>query len=450
MTIFTNYDKIAFNKERENVLKILDAGVAGASAWELMSATIRFNATFKSVSVQKETFDLITGRIFVVGAGKATGAMAEALERIISPEHITAGAVNCHKDEFKTKVIKVHKAGHPLPDKNGAKGVDQMLELKDKYDIGKKDLVLVLISGGASSMLPAPAEGIKLKDQKEITDLLIKSGATIQEFNAVRKHISKVKGGLLAEHFKPATVVAVIVSDVVGDTPDAIGSGPTVMDTTTFKDAEIVLDKYNLKKIAPQAVVNRIELGSQGKIRDTPKIKDLAHNFIIGSNASALEAMAHEAQNMGLKPLISSSEIVGSPGKAARVMVTQMLSDDFAGYDVVLWGGETTPKLILKHGEGGRNQHFVAVFMSAMQGLGGKWVLAGMGTDGIDYKRGVAGAIIDQNSFALAMEKNIDISQHIKRYDTYTMFKKMKQNLLLAHTTGTNVRDVMVLLRKQE
>lgn len=450
MSIFTNYNDIAINAERKKVLSILDAGVAGASAWELMSDTIRFNEDFKSVTVQTKTFDLITGRIFVVGAGKAAGAMAEALESIIPPEHISAGVVNCHKDDFHTEVIKIRKAGHPLPDKNGIKGVEEMLEMKEKYDIGPKDLVLVLISGGASSMLPAPAEGVSLKDQQKITELMMGSGAKIQEVNAIRKHISRVKGGLLAQHFHPATVVAVIISDVVGDTPDAIGSGPTTMDTTTFKYADAILDKYELRQAAPKSIVQRIEAGAAGQIADTPKLKDLAHNFIIGSNASALEAMAHQARNLGLKPLISASDIVGSPGQAARETVTEMMSDDYAGYDVVLWGGETTPKLPEHHGEGGRNQHFVAVFMSAMQGLKGKWVLAGLGTDGIDYIRGVGGAIIDQDSFRQALDGNINVAKHIKEYDTYNMFKKMGRNLLLCHSTGTNVRDVTVFYRINE
>ena len=255
------------------------------------------------MNVNGDIYPVSGGRIFVIGGGKASGLMAESLENLLGPENITDGVVTCKGNHFHTGKIKIVRAGHPIPDQRGTDGVRRMLHLKDQYAIGRDDLVLCLISGGGSALMPCPADGVSLKDKQRVTELLLACGAEINEINTVRKHLSTVKGGRLGHFYSPATVISLILSDVIGNDLSIIASGPTFPDASTFADAYNLLKKYNLLSKIPEAVTGLLEKGCRGLEAETPKALDNCHNYIIGDNTLALQAMAQKASETGTSSL---------------------------------------------------------------------------------------------------------------------------------------------------
>jgi glycerate-2-kinase len=398
--------------------------------------------------VHNTAYDLFRGRIFVIGGGKAAGYMAEAFEKIVGPENITAGVVNCTEGDYKTKKIELIEAGHPLPDKRGAKGVEKMLALKDKYEINEKDLVVCLLSGGGSALMPSPSSKFDLTEKQMVTQMLIKSGADINEVNAIRKHLSKVKGGRLANYFNPTKVLSIIISDVAGNNLETIASGPTIADPSTFANAYAVLEKYNLLEKIPSSIKDYIIGGCEGKEDESPKTITNASNYIIGDSAVALEAMTLKAKTLNFKPIIVDTNIIGEPSAAAAKIADAIKSGSFEGYQVLLFAGETTPAIPEKHGDGGRNQHFSALSALVLQELSGDWVMASINSDGIDFSRDAAGALIDNNFFLLASQQGVNINNYIDNFDSHGLFKKIGNNLITTGPTGTNVGDLMVYIIK--
>ena len=446
MPIIKNKQEISDSKARKQVIQLIEAGIKAVQPENLMKKAVRYGKEFNSLIINNNEFNLLTGRIFVVGGGKAVGKMAEIFEKIVGEKNITAGIVNSIEKNKSIKKIKVIKAGHPLPDRAGLKGAQKMLELKKKYKINKKDLVICLLSGGGSAMLPAPTDGVSLAEKQKITDLLIKSGANIQEINTVRKHLSKIKGGQLADFFAPAQVVSIIISDVIFGKPETIASGPTAFDPTTFQDARLVLEKYSLIKDIPESAVNYIKDGIRGKRKETCKIS-YAKNFVIGSNHEVLEAIALEVKRAKLKPLIVNAGINRNVKAEAKGMIADLLQEKNSDYDVLLFGGEPLISLSKTHGKGGRNQHLSALFLDNLQDTNFSWVFASVSTDGSDYTKNIAGAIIDNNSYHMAVKKGIDIAEHIKNFDTHNLFKKIGNSLIKMDNTNTNVGDVMIFLK---
>jgi glycerate-2-kinase len=294
--------------------------------------------------------------------------------------------------------------------------------------------------------MPCPVDEIPLKDKQEMTKLLIESGPAIQEINAVRKHLSKIKGGQLGKFFSPAQVISLIISDVIGNDLDAIASGPTVPDSSTFLAAYNVLKKYKLLYEAPHSIVGFLEKGCAGKIEETPKKLDNCRSCIIGDNRLALEAMASEAEKLGLKPYIVTAGQKGDPTDMAKLRAEEILNSKYKNYDLILIGGETTPKLPGNHGKGGRNQHYAAVSMVALKDYPGEWVMTSVGTDGSDYLPDIAGAIVDKNSLETSGATEIEIQSYLDRYDSGTLLKKIGNSLIKTGNTGTNVGDVAVYI----
>jgi glycerate 2-kinase len=450
MDIIKNKKELATSKLRRDTVDMLEAGISGVRPAVLMGQSITYSNDFNAITVNTNEFTMLRGRIFVVGGGKGAGEMALALENIIGPKYITDGVVNSISSRYKTKVIKVNKAGHPLPDRRGVKGVEEMLKLKEKYGITDNDLVICLISGGASALLPGPVKDISLKDKQETTELLINCGANISEINIVRRHLSTIKGGHLAKLFAPAVFVSVIISDVIGDKLEVIGSGPGVPDKSTFNDALMILENHALSKLVPEPVLKYLQLGAAGQKEETPKKLENTYNYIIGNNAQALESISLRAMQLGYKPIIASTNMSGTPEEAARDNAGRIMAGDYENYDVILFGGETTPSLPLKHGLGGRNQHFIAAAIESMKDLDGEWVLAGAGTDGVDYTAKAAGAIIDNNTRAKCREKGLKVEDYLHDFNTYRLFRKLGSSLIdTGGYTGTNVRDVVIYLIKK-
>ncbi len=443
--LIKNRDILATTELRTHALDIIEAGINSVLPTTIMKSAIHYDPAKKELTVNDNLY-YIKGRIFVIGGGKPSGLMAETLEKIIGPENITDGYVNCTTVDYSTSKIHIMKASHPVPDQDGVNGVRMMLSMKDEYSIDADDLVICLIAGGGSALMPCPVDGVSLRDKQEITKLLVKSGADIHEINTVRKHLSKVKGGQSGGYFSPATVVSLIISDVIGNDPDVIASGPTTPDMSTFADAFNVLKSYNLLSGAPESVVKHIRRGMAGDIKDTPEVLHNCSNHIIGDNMLALEAMASKARELGFNPFIATAEQKGDTTIAAEKHAAEIIDAKYKGYDVILIGGETTPTLPDPHGKGGRNQHYAAVSMLAMQDFSGEWVVASVGTDGSDFLPDVAGAIVDNNSLADARRRQIDVESHLETYDTNTLFKKLGHSLIETGNTGTNVCDIVVYI----
>jgi hydroxypyruvate reductase len=317
-----------------------------------------------------------------------------------------------------------------------------------------RDLVFVLISGGASALLPAPAPPVTLADKQKTTDLLLKCGADIFQLNAVRKHLSDLKGGQTAALAYPATVVTLILSDVIGDPLDVIGSGPTAPDRTTYGDALRVLSYFNLTRRVPRSVVFRLEQGAAGELPETPKPADAIFenvtNVIVGSNRMALEASAQEARRLGYKPLILSSSMQGESREVARAHCEILREVTATGNPIaapacLLSGGETTVT-VKGTGKGGRNQEFALASAIYLDGVDGALVLSA-GTDGTDGPTDAAGAIADGYTMKRARDKGLSVSEHLEANDSYTVFSALK-DLVKTGATGTNVMDLNIMLAR--
>jgi len=439
-----NKKELATTKIRKNALAIIESGIKAVLPSEILNAVV-FDRKKRVLSIKNESFNISKGRIFVIGGGKASGLMAEKIESIIGAGNIEAGIVNCNSRGYKTKKIKVVEAGHPTPDERGVKGVKRILDLKKKYSITKNDLIVFLISGGGSSLMPCPVKGVSLGNIQKVTELLLDCGAEIDEINIVRKHISCVKGGRLGRYFHPAHIVTLILSDVIGNKLDVIASGPTVPDPSTFQDAYMVIEKYHLLSKAPKAILNHLKKGIEGEIEETPKKVGNCHNHIIGDNLLALKAMEKKAKDLGLNPIILTSDKKGDPKQVAFQLAGEIIKGRYNRYNAIIFGSETTPNLPSKPGRGGRNQHNVAESMIAMQHFPKPWVFASVCTDGSDFLKGIGGAIVDNNSLSKAKKLHLDVDKYIDRYDTNHLLKKIS-SLVKMRDTGTNVRDLGIYI----
>jgi hydroxypyruvate reductase len=388
--------------------------------------------------------------IFVVGAGKGSAPMASAIEDLLG-EKIRRGIVNVkygHVAELSR--IELIEAGHPVPDKEGQDGANSILNLAT--DAGENDLVLCLISGGGSALLPLPIHGLTLDDKQNMIKVLLSCGAAIDETNALRKHTSMIKGGGLARAAYPATLVSLILSDVVGDYLDVIASGPTVPDLSTFEDCMKIIDKYNIKTKLSQNIVRHIEAGTAGHTEETPKFGDpifeSTHNLIIGNNMGAILAAKQEAEILKYNTLVLSSMIEGETKEVAKVhsaIAKEILKTGcpLPSPACILSGGETTVT-ISGTGKGGRNQEFALVAALAISGLDNIVVLSG-GTDGNDGPTDAAGAVVDNTTRQKAEALGIDPLPFLANNDSYHFFEKTG-DLLITGPTNTNVMDLRIIL----
>jgi len=389
--------------------------------------------------------------VFVVGGGKAGGCMAEALEELIG-DRITDGIINIPytRSLYQTRKIKLRHASHPIPDISGVKGASRMLDLVSQAN--DDDLVICLLSGGGSSLMPQPRSGISLEDKRMVTDALLKSGATINEINTVRKHISDLKGGWLAKKAYPATVVNLILSDVVGDPLDSIASGPTVPDPTTFRDAVEILKRYKIWSKVPRSVAKVLRDGEKGLIPETPKAGDEAftkvHNIVVGNNFTASMAAYNNFQEAGLNALLLSSCLEGQARDvgtmfaciAKEVIVSENPVPKPAG---IVAGGETTVTVVGK-GKGGRNQE-IALGAALKIGNTDGVVVASISTDGIDGPTDAAGAIADGKTMLRGHELGLEPKKLLAENDSYSFFSRLR-DLIFTGPTGTNVCDVAVIV----
>jgi glycerate 2-kinase len=434
---------------RDNAIEIFQAGLRAVAPGAAIISFCQLDGEI--LQVDGRSYDLsLFKNIYVLGAGKAGASMAKAIEDILG-ERISKGIITVKYGHLeKLHKIKTYEGGHPVPDKNGYRGAQEIFRLASTAD--KNTLVICLISGGGSALMPLPVDGVTLQDKQQTTKVLLSCGATIHEINAVRKHLSRIKGGGLARVVHPATLITLILSDVVGDDLDSIASGPCVCDSKTFADCQAIFAKYSIENEIPASVLQHIKLGLAGKVPETAKVGqgifDTAQNVIVGGNFKALLKAKDKADEQGYNTLLLSSMIEGETRDVAANHIAIAREIEQHGHPVqkpacLLSGGETTVT-IKGRGKGGRNQEFVLAAALKMTGMENIVVLSA-GTDGSDGPTDAAGAIADQSSLQRAALKELDPQKYLENNDSYHFFDQL-DDLYKTGPTNTNVMDLRIIL----
>jgi glycerate 2-kinase len=448
--LIKNGKTFRLRKSRALSIKCLEKAINAVEPRQLIKN--KMNVKNSQLNVGGYRFDLRKFKhVYVVGGGKAGGKMAQTIEKILG-KHIIAGVVNVpYGTKQKTHIIELVETSHPVPDEVGVEGTFRIMRLAEQAN--ENDLVICLISGGGSSLMPLPIEGITLKDKQAITNELLKSGAAITEVNTVRKHLSAFKGGWLAKKAYPATILNLVLSDVMGDSLDSIASGPTVPDKSTFKDARKILVKYDLWSNAPSSIRKVLSEGVKGLLQETPKPGDSVfenvYNVIIGNNHTASIAVIDYLRSKGLNTLLLADRLEGEAREAGKTLVN-FFSANFCCTSPtpkhlgIVAGGETTVTVIGK-GLGGRNQELA---LSAALNLKNseECVIAALSTDGVDGPTDAAGAIADNYTLKRAKQLGMDPEKYLKNNDSYNFFLKLG-DLIHTQATGTNVNDIVVIVR---
>jgi glycerate-2-kinase len=436
-------------KARALALESLESALNAVDPEEIIRSKLLLKNS--TLNVDRYSFNLKQFQnIYVVGGGKASGLMAEAVEQILG-DLVTNGHVNVpYGSKHNTEIIKLHEASHPIPDETGVKGTRRMLKIAEQAT--KDDLIICLISGGGSSLMPLPRRGISIVDKRRITDDLLKCGATINEVNTVRKHVSDFKGGWLAKKAYPATILNLILSDVVGDPLDFIASGPTVPDSTTFGDAIGILRKHKLWNRVPASIRKVLSEGEKGLTPETPKRENDAfkkvYNVVVGNSRLASSAACKQLELSGLNTVLLTSTMEGE-ARHVGVVLASIAHEVFTSGNPVskpagmVAGGETTVTVSGK-GSGGRNQEIALAAASKLRSMDGA-VVASLNTDGIDGPTDAAGAIADGKTVARAVEMGLNSTEFLAENDSYNFFSKLG-DLLFTGPTSTNVNDLSVIV----
>ncbi len=441
--------KKALKEMREDARSIFYAALKAVDPAQAVKRWLHLEENI--LKIGRLTFPLSKIRkIYVVGAGKAGAPMANALEEIIG-DRIEEGLINVkYGHSQKLAKIEINEAGHPLPDKAGRRGAQRIFHLLEKA--GENDLVFCLISGGGSALLPLPVKGISLEEKQEVTETLLRCGARIEEINAIRKHLSRIKGGQIARWAYPARLIVLILSDVIGDRLDTIASGPTVPDETTFVDCLKIVNKYGISSSLPVSAINHLGKGAAGEIKETPQKGDpifvRVHNFIVGSNIMAIKAAQREAEKLKYHSLVLSSFLQGESREIARIYAAMAREirtsrNPLSPPACIICGGETTVTL-RGQGLGGRSQEFVLSAAIEVEGMKRVTILAA-GTDGTDGPTDAAGALVDGETLMRARELGMDALTYLDNNDSYHFFEKLG-DLLITGPTRTNVMDLYLLL----
>jgi len=444
----------ALRKLRGDAITVLEAALNSVDPYKAVLNNLKIVDGKLRVGNFEASLDDLR-KIVVIGGGKAGGAMAEAVESVLG-DRVSGGCVNVLQGtefRYNLKKIRLQGASHPIPNNDGVRGVAEMLMLISS--MREKDLVICLISGGGSALMPYPAEGISLEDKQDVTSRLLMKGATIDDLNAVRKHLSAIKGGQLARRCYPTRVVSLILSDVVGDPLDTIASGPTSPDTTTFRNAVDVLKKYKLWDDICSQVRERLEYGVKKVIVETPKpgdeIFNHVTNIIVGNNSIAAESAAEAAEALGYNSLIVSTMVEGEAAEVGTVLAGIARELAAKGRPLkppaaVIVGGETTVN-VRGSGRGGRNQELALSLARRITGL--KAVAASLATDGIDGPTEASGAIVDGETSTKASKAGLSIEKFLAENDSHSFFKKIGDTIVTG-PTGTNVNDLVLIITSED
>lgn len=425
--------------------EIFTAGVRSVLPEKMFQLHVKL--TDERLEIAGENYELSQfNHIYVLGAGKAAALMAKEVENVLKDKITDGHIITKYGHGAKLHYLTLTEAGHPIPDAEGVKGTQKLLEIAEKA--AENDLVICLLSGGASALMADYPETATLNDLKRANELLVTSGSNIHEINTVRKHLSNVKGGRLAKAIYPATTISLIISDVIGDKLDVIASGPTVGDSGTFADALSVIDKYALASSLPASLLTHLQKGAHGAIAETPKpddpIFEKVRNYIIASNRVALENAATKAKELGFETHIVTHCLQEDVLEVADFIVKAIDKQKNRKESVcLLFGGEPTIK-VSGNGLGGRNQHLALLLVSKIAAMKNITILCA-GTDGTDGPTNAAGAVVDNKTMRLAKEKEIDVRPYIENCDSYNFFAQIGGHVITGNT-GTNVMDLVVVL----
>lgn len=436
-------------QRRSTLRAILDAALEAVAPDKAIHRHVHVEGSTMTVAGIRYDLDAFD-HVYIVGAGKGAAPMAATLETMLG-DRITDGAVCVKYDHaVPTRTVTVYEGAHPVPDANGEQAARAILEIAAKAT--ERDLVLCVITGGASALTPALVEGISLEDGKAATSLLLECGATIHEINAIRKHLSIFGSGNLARAAHPARLIALIISDVVGDNLDVIASGPTSPDSSTFVQCMEIVQRYGIHDKLPANILARLEAGVAGRIPETPKagdaVFDTVQNVLVATNAQALEAAANAAQQHGYTPRILTSTMTGEAREKARELVDTAMNLCLDGKTVsgpvcLLAGGETTVT-ITGNGLGGRNQEMALAASLHLQGCEHITMLCA-GTDGSDGPTDAAGGFACSQTVERAVCCNLDPHALLADNNAYC-YLEQTDNLLKTGPTLTNVMDLALLL----
>jgi len=453
MTFIKNFHELASDENKRIVLTLLEEGVKASDPIEVIKNSV--NVYDGKVIVKGiEKFDLKNfHRIIVIGAGKAAAKMALGLEYILG-DMISGGIVTAPKGvKTKPKRIKVLEGDHPIPSNRNVENTEKIIEfLKDRDE---RDLVIVLISGGGSSLLTIPENDVRIEDIIETNKLLLKCGANIKEINTVRKQICGVKGGkLFAKYIYPSRALTLIISDVIGDDIEVIASGPTAPNKSTAKEAKEILERYGIWNEVPISVKKHIENAMmKGDKNFNMEVFNKVRNIVISNNMQTLKAINEKAVKMGYNSIIISSRIQGEAREIGKVIGGILIEAHENGIPVkppatIIAGGETTVT-VKGEGIGGRNQELALSVAKTISGYKGI-TFASMGSDGIDGNTDAAGAIIDWETINRARSMGLNEDEYLRRNDTYNYFKKLGGSLIITGITETNVNDLMIGFVKRD
>jgi hydroxypyruvate reductase len=434
---------------RAHAREIFFAGLSAADPLAAINNSVQRHA--HRLQVGERFYDLNQfHRIYITGCGKAAARMALAMEELIGDRVAGGIVVVKYGHGLKLEKTEVIEAGHPVPDDAGLNGAQRIAELLQQCD--KDDLIFFLLSGGGSALLPYPAEGLSLVDKQRTTEILLKCGANIFEINAVRKHLSRVKGGHLARLAAPATLISLVLSDVIGDSLETIASGPTVPDSSTYTDCLEIIQRYQLGEQVPPAVLEYLERGTRGQIAETPKdlsgIFERVQNLIIGNVRTALGSSLRRAEELGYQTRVFSEAVQGESRVVARsfaALLKEIAANNppISRPTCVLAGGETTVT-VRGAGLGGRNQEFALSAAIELSGVNHVVILSA-GTDGTDGPTDAAGAIVDSKTVERAIAQGLDPAAFLDKNDSYHLLQAT-HDLLFTGPTLTNVMDLQVAL----
>ena len=424
--IIQNFDELAITEKKKDCLEILESGLQAANPENIISKYVTPN----EIKINGKIFNIEKySNIYTVAFGKAGDSMTRALNSIISIKSGIIVIPKGSKAKIKSKKFQIFNSGHPKPDKTSVKAAKEVMKFVDNKKRG--ELIIFLVSGGGSALLAMPDE-ITLSDKVHVTDLLLKSGATIQEFNCVRKHLSKIKGGKLVENMK-CQGIGLVMSDVEGDDLSSIASGTTYMDDTTYADAMSIIEKYRLKLKIPIEVLQILGNGLHNQKTETPKIAKI-ENYVIANNNNCLESMEQTAKSKGYK--VIKMQIFGDIKEVVKKILENISEEQKT---CLILGGEPTVKVLGK-GQGGRNQELVLRILKNTQKLK-KITIASMGTDGIDGNSNFAGAITENIKVDLNTMK-----EFLKNSDSSRFFQKQKANIKTDYT-HMNLMDIGIILK---
>lgn len=437
-------------KLKKNLNEILNAAIDSVKPSELIRRTVMIEGNQLVIKNNKFPVDSYKN-IYLLGAGKASAAMAYEFEKLLGPK-ISSGVVSTkYGHSLPCSRIKVIESGHPVLDENGLRAGKEMLELAERC--GEDDLVICLLSGGGSSLVESLPAEFSLTELQEVFRILLGCGANIEEMNIVRRHLSKIKGGILAEKIFPATCVSLILSDVINDPLEAISGGVTSPDPSTFEDAYNVLNKYNITKSIPERIHTYITNGIKGLIPETVKPGNIIFknvtNIILGNNKEALKNARDRAVSLGYNTIIYSEDLQGEAREIGKLFASIAKEIHGDGNPVpapacVLIGGETTVTIRGK-GSGGRNQEVVLAALLEMKNHKFEYIIASCGTDGTDGPTDAAGAFVSDQIISKSENLKLDPAEYLSTNDSYNFFAKTG-GLIITGPTGTNVMDIAVIL----